>query len=157
MSDIKQSRSIIVARMSEEGRVNKPADYEQPPIAAAVIVNGGRVLLVHRACGGGSALLAVSCWEGGAGRIPRCRCGLGDLGGGGPRRTRVPLLGPAGPHPDTSRAMGEFACEVIDGTAFAADTDEIAEVVWSDRAELAVFVPYPVYGPVQVYLDDALR
>lgn len=49
------------------------------------------------------------------------------------------------------------ACEVIDGTAFGADGDEVAEVAWCDRTMLASCVPYPLYGPVQEYLDEKLR
>jgi len=49
------------------------------------------------------------------------------------------------------------ACEVIAGTASVADGDEIAEVAWCDRVALAAYVPYPLYGPVQEYLDGKLR
>lgn len=60
-------------------------------------------------------------------------------------------------HPDTGRSMLYVACEVVGGAATVTDADEIAEVAWCDRATLAAYVPYPIYGPVQEYLDDKLR
>ena len=43
------------------------------------------------------------------------------------------------------------------GTAHVASTDEVAEVAWCDRITLSAYVPYPIYGPVQGYLDGNLR
>jgi 8-oxo-dGTP diphosphatase len=59
-------------------------------------------------------------------------------------------------HPDTGRTMIYIACEVVGGTAHVADEDEIAEVSWCDRPAIATHIPYPLYGPVQRYLDDNL-
>jgi 8-oxo-dGTP diphosphatase len=60
-------------------------------------------------------------------------------------------------HPDTGRMMLYIACEIIGGRAHVADEDEIAEVAWCDCTTLTDYVPYPLAGPVQAYLDDNLR
>jgi 8-oxo-dGTP diphosphatase len=128
---------------------------ELPPIAAAVIVNDGRVLLVRRRVEEGRL-----SWQFPAGKVEPGESGdtaavreaLEETG------VVVRALGRLGErvHPDTGRTMLYFACEVFEGAASVADVREIAEVAWCDRAMLAAFVPYPLYGPVQEYLGDKL-
>ena len=60
-------------------------------------------------------------------------------------------------HPDTGRTMLYIACEIIGGTAFVADNDEVAEVAWCDRTTLGAYITYPLFGPVQAYLGDRLH
>jgi 8-oxo-dGTP diphosphatase len=126
------------------------------PVAAAIIVSNGRVLLVRRRReesrlswqfpagkvepGESGAEAAVRETQEEAGLAVRAIRGLGE---------RV--------HPDTGRMMLYIACEMIGGKAHVADADEIAEVAWCDRVTLIAYVPYPLYGPVQAYLDDGLR
>jgi 8-oxo-dGTP diphosphatase len=52
--------------------------------------------------------------------------------------------------------MVYVACDVIAGTPYVGDEEELAEVAWCNRATLASYVPYPFYGPVQEYLDTTL-
>lgn len=129
---------------------------ERPPIAAAVIINDGHVLLARRQVKEGQL-----SWQFPAGEVEpgesandaavretQEETGLtvratSDLG------SRV--------HPNTGRTMYYFACEVISGTAHVADNDELAEVAWCDRAALTDYVPYPFFGPVQDHLDANLR
>jgi 8-oxo-dGTP diphosphatase len=59
-------------------------------------------------------------------------------------------------HPATGRTMVYVACDVIAGTPYVGDEEELAEVAWCNRATLASYVPYPFYGPVQEYLDTTL-
>jgi 8-oxo-dGTP pyrophosphatase MutT (NUDIX family) len=59
-------------------------------------------------------------------------------------------------HPATGRRMVYVACDVVTGTAYVGDEEELAEVAWCDQATLASYVPSPLYGPVQDYLDGAL-
>jgi 8-oxo-dGTP pyrophosphatase MutT (NUDIX family) len=59
-------------------------------------------------------------------------------------------------HPATGRTMIYVACDVIAGTPYVGDEEELAEVAWCDRATLTSYVPYPFYGPVQEYLDATL-
>ncbi|WP_433721739.1 NUDIX hydrolase [Actinoplanes sp. CA-051413] len=129
---------------------------ERPSIAAAIIVNEGRVLMVRRRVKEGQLSWQFPAGEVEAGesaddaavRETLEETGLtvratGDLG------SRV--------HPNTGRTMSYFACEVISGTAYVADAEELAEVAWCDRATLTDYVPYPFFGPVQEHLDANLR
>jgi 8-oxo-dGTP diphosphatase len=59
-------------------------------------------------------------------------------------------------HPATGRRMVYIACDVVIGTAHVADADEVAEVEWCDRARVGQLVPYPLFGPVDEYLDATL-
>jgi 8-oxo-dGTP diphosphatase len=52
--------------------------------------------------------------------------------------------------------MVYVACDVIAGTPYVGDEEELAEVAWCNRATLTSNVPYPFYGPVQEYLDTTL-
>jgi 8-oxo-dGTP diphosphatase len=133
-----------------------PARHDRRSIAAAVIVDDGRVLLIRR-----RAEEDRLRWQFPAGKVEPGESGdkaavrealeetgltvrtVGDLG------ERV--------HPDTGRTMRYIACEVMGGTAHAASTEEVAEVAWCDRITLSAYVPYPIYGPVQGYLDGNLR
>lgn len=135
--------------------MNTSAD-ERPPIAAAVVVLDGQVLLVRRRVEEGRL-----SWQFPAGKLE-----FGESGDDAAVRETfeetgvivgaISRLG-ARVHPDTGRTMLYVACEVIGGAAAIGDASEIAEVAWCDRATLAAYVPYPIYGPVQEYLDDKLR
>lgn len=136
--------------------MNQPTTDERPAIAAAVIINDGQVLMVRRRVKEGQL-----SWQFPAGEVEpgesadeaavreaKEETGLtvrasSDLG------ERV--------HPNTGRTMLYIACEVVDGTAYVADEEELAEVAWCDRATLTAHVPYPFYGPVQQHLDANLR
>lgn len=59
-------------------------------------------------------------------------------------------------HPATGRAIVYVACDSVAGTPYVGDQEELAEVVWCDRAALASYVPYPLHGSVQDYLDANL-
>ncbi|GII89473.1 hypothetical protein Ssi03_74630 [Sphaerisporangium siamense] len=128
---------------------------ERPAIAAAVIVDDGRLLLVRRRVSEGSlswqfpagAVEAGESGEEAAVRETREETGLAVV--------PVKHLGER-IHPNTGRLMIYVACEVLDGSAHVADADELAEVEWCDRVLVADHVPYPFYEPVQAYLDGLL-
>ncbi len=129
---------------------------ERPGISAAIIVDGGRVLMVRRRAKEGElswqfpagGIEAGETAEEAAVRETREETGL--------TVTALKLLG-GRVHPKTNRQMFYTACEVVSGTAHVADDDELAEVAWSSHEELPEYVPYGLFGPVQEYLDDALN
>lgn len=56
-------------------------------------------------------------------------------------------------HPNTGRTMIYVACEVIEGDAYVADSEELADVTWCALDEIGAYVPYGFYEPVQEYLE----
>lgn len=125
-------------------------------IAAAIIVDDGRVLLVRRKVKEGQL-----SWQFPAGEVEP---GESDVDAA-VRETieevglivrPVERLGER-IHPTTGRTMVYVACLLADGTARVVDDEELAEVEWCDRATLTDHVPYPLYGPVQEYLDAKLE
>jgi 8-oxo-dGTP diphosphatase len=131
-------------------------DGPRPPIAAAVIVNDGRVLLVRRRIKEGSLSWQFPAGEMEEGESP---------GATAVRETReeiglcvaeTKLLGKR-VHPVTGRTMIYVACDVVSGDARVVDEDELAELAWSDRATLYEYVPYGLHESVQEYLDAVLE
>jgi 8-oxo-dGTP diphosphatase len=127
----------------------------KPAIAAAVIVQDGKLLLVRRRVAEGSL-----SWQFPAGEIEpgesaedaavretfeetglvvAARRVLGD---------RV--------HPNTKRQMFYVMADALAGSARVADVDELDAVEWVKLSEVTEYVPYPFYGPVQAHLDAAL-
>ena len=125
------------------------------PIAAAIIVKDGQVLMVRRRVKEGEL-----SWQFPAGEVE-----AGETGEeAAVRETReevgliVAAVKPLGErvHPATGRTMLYVACKLVDGTPYVADEDELADVEWCNRAKLAEYVPYPFFGPVEEYFDSNL-
>ena len=135
--------------------MSQAAPTERPPIAAAVIVADGQVLMVRRRIAEGEL-----SWQFPAGEVEpgetaeeaavREVAEETDLTVAAVKRLGERV------HPATGRTMVYVACDVVSGTARVGDEDELAEVGWSDRATLVERVPYPFYGPVQDYFDATL-
>lgn len=131
-------------------------DAPRPPIAAAVIVNGGRVLLVRRRVKEGTL-----SWQFPAGEVE-----AGESGGEAAVReaseetgltvVEAKVLGER-VHPATGRTMVYIACEVVSGEATVVDDEELVELAWVEHDQLAEYVPYGFFEPVQQYLDDTLK
>jgi len=128
---------------------------ELPVIAAAIVVSAGRVLMIRRSVAEGEL-----SWQFPAGKIEPGESAeeaavreVYEETGLTVRATRS--LGRR-LHPVTGRTMAYVACELVAGHARATDDREVAEVAWCDRAHLAERVPYPLFEPVQEYLDAAL-
>jgi 8-oxo-dGTP diphosphatase len=125
------------------------------PIAAAVIVKDGQVLMVRRRVKEGQL-----SWQFPAGQVEPGETSEEAA----VRETReevgltVAAVKPLGErvHPATGRMMVYVACKVLHGTPYLADEEELAEVEWCDRAKLAKYVPYPFFGPVEEYFDATL-
>lgn len=128
---------------------------EKPGISAAIIVNGGRVLMVRRAVKEGELM-----WQFPAGAIE----GGESAEQAAVRETReetgltveaIKLLGER-VHPQTNRLMSYTACAMLSGEARVADPEELDAVAWVSHAEIPNYVPRGLFGPVQEYLDEAL-
>jgi 8-oxo-dGTP diphosphatase len=135
--------------------MTQPAPAEHPPIAAAIIVFGGRVLMVRRRVAEGEL-----SWQFPAGDVrpgesvedAAVRETLEETGLTVGARQRLGEW----VHPDTGRTVVYVACDVVDGPAYVGDSEELAEVAWCDRATLAGHVRSPFFGPVQEYFDATL-
>jgi 8-oxo-dGTP diphosphatase len=131
------------------------SDEVRPPIAAAVIVQDGKVLLVKRRVKEGSL-----SWQFPAGEVEP-----GETGSQAAVRetqeetgltvAEVKVIGER-VHPNTGRTMIYVACQVLGGVARVADDEELSEMAWSAGDELQEYVPYPFYGPVQEFLNEHL-
>ncbi|MFJ6568034.1 NUDIX hydrolase [Streptomyces sp. NPDC091292] len=128
---------------------------ERPDVAAAVVVNEGRVLMVRRRVSEGRL-----SWQFPAGEVEPGE----EREDAAVRETReetgltVAAVKPLGErvHPKTGRLMSYTACEVVDGTAHVADTEELAELAWVAHAEIPQYVPYGLFEAVREYLDATL-
>lgn len=124
----------------------------RPGIAAAIVVNEGKVLLVRRRVKEGKL-----SWQFPAGEVEP---GEGQEDAAvretseevGLEVRAVRLLGER-IHPQTGRAMSYTACEVVSGEAHVRDDEELDAVAWCTRSDLDELVPFPFYGPVQEHLD----
>lgn len=128
---------------------------EQPGISAAIIADGGLVLMVRRRISEGELM-----WQFPAGAIEDGETAeqaavRETLEETGLTVEAVKLLGER-VHPKTGRLMSYTACDVLNGYAIIGDPEEIAEVAWVAHADLSTYVPYGLFEPVQEYLDDAL-
>lgn len=130
-------------------------EESQRPVAAAVVVHEGRLLLVRRRIveghlswqlPAGKAEVGESC-EAAAVREAQEETGLRVVARG--------LLGER-VHPATSRLMSYTACDVLSGTAYVAAEREVAEITWVTRGQISAYIPHGLFGPVEAYLDGVL-
>lgn len=128
----------------------------RPPIAAAVIVQGGRVLLVRRRVAEGTLLWQFPAGAVEAGESPEDAAVRETLEETGLSVEAVRMLGQR-THPATGRAMSYWACEVVAGLATVADRDELDAVAWVALDGLEAHVPDGFFAPVQQYLIAALK
>lgn len=129
---------------------------EKPGISAAIIVKGGKTLMVRRRIGEGELL-----WQFPAGAIEKGEA-AGDaavretLEETGLTVKAVRSIGYLASHPKSGREMYYTACEPVSGEAHVADADELDAVAWVTLEEIPQYVPYGLFEPVQDYLDEAL-
>ena len=128
---------------------------EKPGISAAIIVSDGRVLMVRRRVSEGELM-----WQFPAGAIEPGEAALDAAVRETDEETgltvkAIRLLGER-VHPKTGRLVSYTACEPVSGEARVADDEELDAVAWVTLDEIPKYVPYGLYEPVQVYLDEAL-
>lgn len=131
-------------------------DDSRPPIAAAIITQDGRVLMVRRRVSEGSL-----SWQFPAGEVEEGESGADAAVREAHEETGLVVSATATlgerVHPKTNRTMIYVACEVIEGTASVVDDEELDDFAWVSHEELATYVPYGLFEPVQQHLDSALR
>ena len=135
--------------------MTEQADNARPAIAAAIIVEGGRVLLVRRRVSEGQL-----SWQFPAGEVEPDETGeqaavRETMEEVGLTVTAAKMLGER-VHPNTGRTMLYVACDVVSGTATVADEDELDAVEWCDRAKLVEHIPYPLFEPVQEHITASV-
>ncbi|MET9447288.1 NUDIX hydrolase [Streptomyces cinerochromogenes] len=128
---------------------------ERPGIAAAIVARDGCVLMVRRRVAEGQLSWQFPAGEIEPGESPEQAAVRETLEEVGMHVTALKLLGER-IHPKTGRSMSYVACAVESGTPHVADDEELDEVEWVRHAEIAEFVPYGLFSPVQAYLDAAL-
>ncbi|MCK7623741.1 NUDIX hydrolase [Streptomyces sp. RS10V-4] len=128
---------------------------ERPGIAAAIIVQEGRVLMVRRRISEGKLSWQFPAGEVEPGETREDAAVRETKEETGLNVSAVKLLGER-VHPATGRLMSYTACEVVSGTAHVADIEELAELAWVAHGQIPEYVPYGLFGPVQEYLDAAL-
>ncbi|MGW4812179.1 NUDIX hydrolase [Kitasatospora cineracea] len=135
--------------------MTEPTSSTGPGIAAAIVVQGGRVLMVQRRVAEGELSWQFPAGEIEAGETPEAAAIRETAEEVGLTVKAVRLLGER-VHPKTGRQMSYTACEVVGGTAAVVDTEELAELAWITYGQITQFVPYGLFGPVHAYLDAEL-
>ena len=136
--------------------MTEPTTDAKPPIAAAVVVQGGRVLLVRRRVAEGSLSWQLPAGAVEDGEPPESAAERETEEETGLIVKAARMLGQR-THPDTGRVMSYWACEVLAGLATIGDPDELDAVAWVTLADLEAYVPQGFFAPVQQYLTAALR
>lgn len=129
-------------------------------MSAAVVVAGGRVLLIRRRVSEGHL-----SWQFPAGGIEPGESPEAAAVRETYEETGLTVI-PVGPlgqrvHPYTGRHLFYVACETaaVPGTEPipVANTREACAIVWSTHADLPVYVPHGFFAPVQAYVDGRSR
>lgn len=128
---------------------------DRPPIAAAVITQDGRVLLVQRRVAEGNLSWQFPAGEVETGETPEHAAVRETLEETALQVAVDQLLGER-IHPNTGRRMVYVACQVVAGEVRVADVDELVAVEWVEPERLEQLVPYGFFGPVQQHLDKVL-
>jgi 8-oxo-dGTP diphosphatase len=128
---------------------------ERPGIAAAIVTDAGRVLMVRRRVSEGQLSWQFPAGEIEPGETPEQAAVRETQEETGLIVKAAELLGER-VHPKTGRRMSYTACEVLSGTAAVVDTDELDALAWITRDEIPEYVPYGLFDAVQAYLDEAL-
>ena len=127
----------------------------EQPISTAIIVDGGKVLMIRRREREGKLSWAFPGGGIEAGESPEQAAVRETAEEVGLEVKAVTVLGDR-VHPQTGRHMTYVACEVVGGEAHVADAEELAEVAWVAHGDIPGLVPWGLFGPVQEYLDGAL-
>jgi 8-oxo-dGTP diphosphatase len=124
-----------------------------PQVSMAVIVDGGRLLLIRRSAPEGDLVWALPGGTVEAGETPEQAAVRETLEETGLTVKATRLLGER-VHPDTGRRITYAACTVLKGTACAASPREVSAVAWAAPDEISQYVPRGLFPPVQAWLEE---
>lgn len=128
---------------------------EKPPVSVAIIVDQGKVLMARRRAKEGDLSWV---FPGGAiepGETPEDAAVREVAEETGLHVEAVKTLGDR-VHPKSGVPMFYIAVNLVDGTAIVGDAEELDAIAWVTLGEIPDYVPYGLYEPVQVYLDEVL-
>lgn len=128
---------------------------DRPVICAGITTLDGAVLLVQRRVKEGSLSWQFPAGEAEPGETLEQAAARETVEETGLTVAPIRLLGER-VHPKTGRRMAYVACNIVSGTAYVADTDELADLAWVRPERFADYVPYGFAQVVQDYLDSAL-
>lgn len=131
-------------------------DGTRPPIAAAVVIQDGAVLLVRRRVKEGSLSWQFPAGEVEAGESPENAAAREANEETGITVSNGNILGER-VHPNTGRTMIYIAFSSPEGEAGVVDEEELDSFAWVTHNKLTTYVPYPFFGPVQDHLDAELK
>jgi 8-oxo-dGTP diphosphatase len=129
---------------------------ERPAIAAAIIVQDGRVLMTRRRYSEGSLVWGFPTGEVEPGESPE-QAAVREVQEEIALEVAVERRLGERTHPNTGRHMVYMACRVVSGTADLVDHEELAELAWCALDELTERVPTGIFQPVQEYLERVLE
>lgn len=125
------------------------------PVAAAVIIQDRRVLLIQRRVPEGDLV-----WQFPAGKVEPGESAEDAAVRETFEETGLTVVAKSRlgerVHPATGRLMMYVACDVVSGEAHPASPEEVAAVAWCSGADLPAFVPHGFFGPGQRHLDGLL-
>lgn len=113
---------------------------ERPGIAAAIVVHGGRVLIVRRRVSEGQLSWQFPAGEVEPGETREDAAVRETQEETGLTVEAVKLLGERVHPPKTGRLMSYTACQILGGTAHVADTEELAELAWVTHGDIPEYV-----------------
>ena len=135
--------------------MTEQTSQERPGIAAAIVTDAGRVLMVRRRVREGQLSWQFPAGEIEAGESPEQAAVRETQEETGLTVKATKLLGNR-VHPKTGRLMSYTACEVVSGVAEVVDTEELDAFSWVALADIPEYIPYGLFEPVQEYLANSL-
>ncbi|NMI57133.1 MULTISPECIES: NUDIX hydrolase [unclassified Streptomyces] len=127
-----------------------------PRVSMAVIVDGGRLLLICRSAPEGDLVWALPGGTVEPSETEDQAAVRETLEETALTVEAVKILGER-VHPDTGRLIVYVACRVLEGAAHAASPREVSAVAWAAPDEIPQYVPRGLFPPVQAYLDETSR
>ncbi|QDP95824.1 NUDIX hydrolase [Microlunatus elymi] len=127
------------------------APEDRPAIAAAIILQDGKLLLAQRKVREGSLSWQFPAGEVEPGESAEQAAVRETSEEVGLTVHATKHLGER-VHPNTGRRMAYVACDIDSGEAHVTDTEELAAVAWVPSSEASEYVPYGFAPAVEDYL-----